>query len=304
MEKRSTTRFGGPLGYMIQNYRKIDQKFSKKIFGNPGGLKKHIVGSSKINRSLDDELKNSNPLLYQLRKDQCLMMNQPYDSSLIEKIIHKYNQMINDDKYSFVSSEVDGKTFMRHIFLAPKNLPEFADLLCGEVTDIIKGYYTNGNFSVLHVDCRRHYHVTSDVDPTLELFGLRWHCDRSTTDQLKLFVYLTDVTEEDGPLHTQNIERTKELMRRGFYEPEDYRLPDDVIENPKYVLKFTGPKGTAFFGNTNFLLHKAGNPYPGHYRDVIAFHFEASSKPLQEDWLEHVQPIGVEMQEIKRRSKI
>ena len=138
----------------------------------------------------------------------------------------------------------------------------------------------------------------------MELFGKRWHCDGSTTDQLKFFVYLTDVTEEDGPLHIQTIERTKELMKRGFYRVEDYRLRDDDVEDPKYVQKFTGPKGTAFFCNTNFHLHKAGNPHPGHYRDVVSFHIEASSKPLQEDWLEHVQPIGVEMDEIKRRSKI
>ena len=52
------------------------------------------------------------------------------------------------------------------------------------------------------------------------------------------------------------------------------------------------------------VVEAAGNPDPGHYRDVIAFHIESSSKPLQEDWLEHVQSIGVESDEIKRRSKI
>lgn len=301
-EKSSRDTSHGPIKYIIRAYRKMDEAAGKKFFGNPSGLKKNMVGSIRRSGSVEPKLKTTNPVLYELKTKQFVNLNQPYHHSLIDHITSKYNQMIEDDKYSFVSNEVDGRVYMRHIYQAPKNFPELADLLTNKITNIVKNYYSNGYFSVLHLDCRRHYHVLPEVDPKLELFGLLWHCDTRPTDQLKLFIYLSDVTDKDGPFHAQTLQRTRDLMKMGFGLPWDYKLPIEVMEDPKYIVKVSGPRGTAFFANSNFLLHKAANPYPSHHRDVISISFEASKSPLSEDWLDHVKPIGAEEKEIKKRT--
>ena len=179
-------------------------------------------------------------------------------------------------------------------------LPEIAELFNEKITHLLKNYYSSGNFSILHVDCRRHYHVPSEIDPTLELFGVRWHCDKRPTDQIKLFVYLSDVTEDDGPFHAIPLNRTRDLMKMGFDSPMDYKIDEKFLEDPSQLVKVTGTTGTAFFGNANLLLHKAGNPAKDHTRDVISISIQ-SSKTLSKELFKNVEPIGAEKREIKRR---
>ena len=302
MEDKSRSKYGGILGNIVSTYREIDEKVGKKIFGNPVGFSRNFKGNSKLNTKIDKNLLNENPELYNLRKEHCLLLGQPFKKSIIENISKKYNQLIDDDEFSF-KSEAKGVNFMRTIYNAPKSFPEVSELIDDNIKKLLEGYYQNQNFSILHVDCRRHFHVPDEIGSKLELFGLKWHCDWRTTDQIKLFIYLSDVTEEDGPFHAQSKERTSHIMKMGYYRPENYNVAEEVMEESDHITKVTGPKGTAFFANSNILLHKAGNPKLDHQRDVIAFSIQAADKPLGKNWLENVTPIGAEMQEMKKRAK-
>ena len=56
---------------------------------------------------------------------------------------------------------------------------------------------------------------------------------------------MDDVTDADGPFCLQPRPRSVYLMRNGFGDRDDYRLPDTVLEDPEHMIKLTGPAGTA-----------------------------------------------------------
>jgi len=275
-----------PKKAFLRNVNRIDDFAGKKFYGNTVGLKRNLVGS--MNRTkIDENLKNINPLAYELAQNQFLLMEKIYDTSLISKIKSKYDQMIESKENSVILAEHEGQVYSRHIRRPIQTLPELADLLIDDVTNIIKGYFGR-NFAVKHVNCFRHYHIPKE-DSSTDFISNHWHCDRRNTSEMKLFVCLSDVTPDDGPFHVQSMERTKYLMNAGFGNRDDYKIPLDVLEDPQYDKIAIGTAGSAYFANANLCFHKAGIPEPGHVRDLANFVFIPSDEPLKDDWQEHVE---------------
>ena len=81
---------------------------------------------------------------------------------------------------------------------------------------------------------------------------------------------------------------SQELIKRGFSGRGNHNLPDDVVNDPKYVLKAIGTTGTTLLCNTELCLHRAGIPAPNHSRDIVEFKFITSNKPFSENWMEHL----------------
>jgi hypothetical protein len=269
-------------------YSKIDQNAGKKLFGNTVGLKHNLHGTlNKAN--VGDSVKSNDPQIMQFQKNGYISLGVKYDEKLVESIKQKYDKMIENDKFSFGSGIDKEKIFKRQIIDPHINIPEVESILTEEMIDMIKGYY-GGNFHVVRVDLWRTYHIPKELQEN-DLISNRWHCDNRKTDRLKLFVNLSDVSENDGPLHLQAIPRTKELMKMNFKNRLDYGVSNQTMEDPNHVIKCTGEKGSAFFANTTTCLHKAGNP--DNTRDIIQFLFRSSKEPLDTDWIKrviHVSP--------------
>jgi len=273
-----------------QKDRKKDFEDGKKYFQNAAGYsnneegRKNILNAqskSNIKKSSDDRIKKMHDL-------GVLSLGLPYDKELIKNIQKKYNKMIEDDKYSSRRDLAKrGEVYSRQIITASKSIPELAELLTEDIKHLIEGYY-NSHFRVKYLICWRNYHVPDDVLQTTETFSDRWHCDERTIDFFKLFVILSDVTDDDGPFHIMTIPRVKELIDLGFGNRSNYKLPIDDIEEENNLIRATGNAGTALLCNTEFCLHKAGIPKKGHVRDIIQFQFVPSTEPLAENWIENV----------------
>jgi hypothetical protein len=149
------------------------------------------------------------------------------------------------------------------------------------VRNLLKNYY-HGNFKVTRFYFGRNYHVPNQILDKQEVFSNRWHCDGDNTTFVKLFLYLSDVTEKDGPFHIQGKKRTKELIKMGFGNRNNYKISTEELD--KDVTKLKGQKGTIFLCNCQMGLHRAGVPDIGHYRDHIIIQFGPSNKPLSDDW--------------------
>ncbi len=268
-------------------YWKIDQSTGKTFFGNTVGLKHNISGSLKLMSSHSD-LKSNNPIIEQFRSQGFLSLGVKYEESLIEKIRTKCEKMIEDDNLSYASGPYEGKFFKRQIIDPQINIPEVESILSEEMIDIIKQYYGR-NFHVVRVDLWRTYHIPTEIQEN-DLISNRWHCDNRKTDRLKLFVNLSNITENDGPLHLQSIPRTKELMKQKYKNRLDYGVPMEVMEDPKHVVKCTGPPGSTFFANTTTCFHKAGNPQ--NTRDMVQLLFRSSKEPMDKDWMKKVIHVG------------
>ena len=276
-----------PKKAIIRNVNRVDDYTGKKVFGNTVGFKRNFAGS-RSNSKLDETLKESNPRAYNLAKNQFLLLDKIYDDSIISKIKSKFDQLMENEQTSVIVAQHKGQIFSRHIIRPMQTLPELEELLIKYVTDIITGYYGK-NFQIKQVVGYRNYHVPSEISSKYEMFSDHWHCDRRNTSEMKLFVCLSNVTESDGPFHVQSMERTRYLMDAGFGTREDYNVPKEILDDPEYIKKAIGQSGSAYFGNANLCLHKAGIPAEGHQRDLIAFVFIPSNEPLKDDWKDHVE---------------
>lgn len=278
------------LGKRIKHlYHRADYAAGKKIFGNTIGVSNNFKGSLKnaqggsIIEDADDARIN------ELRTKQYLVLSDHYDKKLIDTIRIKYNELVENDETSYTSSVVDGTYYSSHISKPHKKIEGLSELITDDIKDIVKGYY-QGNFQIKHIAAWRNKYVPKEIEAKSELFSNHWHCDNRSTEFLKLFVPLIDLTDDDGPFHIMSQQRTKLVMKMGYGTRDDYNLDDKVINDPNEIKKITGKAGMAYFGNPQLCLHRAGIPTYGHWRDMIDFVFAPSSSPLSDNWFENFQP--------------
>jgi len=270
-------------------FNKIDTRLSKTFYGNKTGFMRNLQGRNKILTNVDEKIEKNDPQLYNTVKSGFSTFQNSYDKSMIKEIQNKFQNLIEDKTHSKSISEYENKTYLRMIKAPEKIFPELSKLITNDVLEFLKKYYSS-NFTITHVQCNRHYSVPLDIRKNHEMFSNFWHFDLDPISQIKYFVYVSDVTDKDGPLHIQSIERTRKLIDMGFGNRNEYKLPSDVLEDPKQVVKMTGPAGTSFFGRPASCIHRAGDPENNHFRDAITFTINASDKPIQKNWIENVVP--------------
>ena len=273
-----------PRGALKYGSKLMDESLGKLFYGNLAGFKFNRKGKQNLKKILKQSELGSNSKVQEFWAKGFLKLGLPYKDSVLEPIRSKYNKMIESDEYSVIRTQYKGEVYSRYILMSPKNIPELAGLLNDDIIDLIEQCY-GSHFEVMSVYCWRNYHVPSKVVEETETFSDRWHCDKQNTDFLNLFVLLSDVTEEDGPFHIQPTDRTKYLIKKGFGNRHNYNIHPELLEDPKYVTKATGPAGTSLLCNTSLCFHKAGIPNQGRFRDILQFRFSPSEKLLQNDWI-------------------
>lgn len=284
--------------YVIKS--NLDITGSRILFKNSAGLKNNLEGRDTINRlkktregykihSVND------PFVLQLKNNGFTDLKCPFNKILLSQIIEKYNKIIDDDKYSFIRSKTsDNKVSSRMINKAFEVFPEIKNLFTEDIIKMIEDYYQS-YFQIIHVMMWRTYHVPQKINLVKEQYGSNWHCDGADTTITTMFTNMSDVTNSDGPLHFQSINRTKELIKKGYKTRHDYNLPQKIIEDPNFVQKHIGVKGSTVWINTQYCLHRAGITESGHIRDMLQFRFKPSSEPLRDDWLEHCELLNDEV---------
>lgn len=266
-------------------FNKIDISIGRKLYGNTTGFIHNIQGQKKVLSEVDETVEKTEPQLYSLIKNGFTKFPIQYDESLIKSLQNKFQSLIENNTFSFATSGHEEKDFARIIRDPNKNFPEISELITKDVLAFLSKYYKS-SFTISNIHCGRNYYVPLEIRKKFETFSNFWHNDKDPISQIKYFVYLTDVTEKDGPFHVQTKDRTAELIKMGFGNRFDYKLSQDILEDPKHVTKMTGPAGTSFFGSAPLCLHRAGDPEKDHFRDLIQFVFDSSEKPIEENWIE------------------
>lgn len=270
----------------------IDQSVSKAVYNRPIGFSNIVAGRLAMRRakrnSTVDLSAAPNHEIQKLRNQEFVHLGQPFDKELIERIRSKYTDRIEDDDYSEILGEHEGEVYLRSLgswddrFNLFEEIPGIVELLDDHIRAVLEGYY-GSHFQPIRVQGYRTYHIPPRVVEETEIYSNYWHCDAHTPDHMKLFVYLGDVGEDDGPLHVVTKEDTDHLLESGFRRGSD-GIPDGVVEDNADVIRFTGPTGSAAIANTQTILHRAGNPSPDKPRDMLMFQFAPSTEPITEDW--------------------
>ena len=270
-------------------FNKIDIRLSRAFYGNTTGFMRNIKGRNQIISKIDENTKNADPQLYSVVKYGFTKFSNSYDESLIKSLQSKFQSLIEDDKYSKPIAEYENQVYSRIINEPYKIFPELSKLITNDVLSFLSKYYTS-NFTIKHIQCHKNYSVPLEIRKQHEMFSNFWHFDLDPVSQIKYFVYMSDVTEQDGPFHVQSKDRTRELIKMGFGNRNDYKLPQNILEDQTYVNRITGPAGTSFFGNATSCLHRAGDLESNHIRDAITFTIDPSDEPIKENWIEKVIP--------------
>ena len=272
-------------------YARLNFTTGKMFFKNAAGFKANMEGRKTRNMLKRTHTKiiskeQQNPNISKFREVGFVNLEQPFDKKLFSQVKDKYEKMIEDDRYSFVRSEYNGKVYSRMLNRTFKIIPEIKELLTKDILDMIEEHY-QGNFQILHVMLWRNYHVPSEVQKESEIFSSSWHNDGQDTADSTIFVNVSNVTEEDGPLHLQSIERTEHLIKNGFRTRRETGLPKDVLEDPNHVMKHVGPPGSTIWANSSLCFHRAGIPGPNRFRDLLQFRIHPTEEPLRDDWPKH-----------------
>lgn len=170
--------------------------------------------------------------------------------------------------------------YRRHIVEPEVTISNYVELLSDALVYRIQSCF-GSYFKTDGLVAWRNSHCPSELLRDFEPHANRWHFDDQYADRAKLFIYLSDVTEEHGPF--QNLERdySRYLLLRGFKkEARKYSatggLPQKLFSSSK-VRKHTGPAGTVIMCATSFCLHRGGELAPGNSRDVIEFSLRPST---------------------------
>jgi len=274
---------------------RFDNVAGKILFKNTAGLGCNLDGrktlSSIKNKKYFDTV---NPIVEEIKEKGFVNLGYPFDGAIIEKIYEKYNKLIEDDNFSFVVTKHDDHIFSRTINRAFKKIPEVKNLITEELSNMVSNYY-GANFKVLHVRMWRNYHVPDEIIKKKEVFGNNWHCDGANSTITTMFVNLSNVKEENGPLHVQSINRTKKLLKLGYKSRYEYNVPIDILEDSENIVKHTGSSGSTIWANTQYIFHRAGIPEKGHYRDFMQLRFLPTNTPLEENWPDYCEDANDEI---------
>ena len=102
-----------------------------------------------------------------------------------------------------------------------------------------------------------------------------YHLDHEAEKQVKVFIYLSEVSEENGPLTLVNAEHTDTLCKRIKYEKhsrENHHMPDEIVRQhikPEIETVLNASFGDVVFVDTSRCLHFGGRVKKGTRRVIV-----------------------------------
>lgn len=266
------------------------RKIGKATFGIDRPFSQHATGKIAIKKSQLQSggiKKGTTSGVKYLKREGALNLDQIYDDELINATAETFDRFLKNHGATYTRG-YEGEHYTYGVSSADiglkEHFPRIEEFVNETVTETLEAYYSS-YFKPVRVNIWRNHHVPSEVVSESEVFSNYWHFDPHTTDHMKLFVYLTDVADNDGPFHYITRGESEEIASDSYYRKRD-GIPNGKVKEEAAVQLFTGSKGSTAFCNTTTNLHRAGIPAEGHHRDLLQIVFAPAAEPLQENWSE------------------
>ncbi len=280
-------RWSGKLWRGAREYglRFVIGEVPRIIFGNDAGFLNNIRGRAelrRIRRSVGRLVAplELDPQAVQLRRQGAVVVEAGFDPIVLGAIRDKFARLVVDSRTSRDLTWIANAS--RGIWQTNRAFPELELLLTKRIRDVLCGCY-GSYFAVKNVRCHR----TTYVEPNgREVISDHWHNDEDPTNELRIFIYLTDgVTRDTGALRYHSIESTREIMRSGYFRRGHiYGEARRMVDDPERVHYFEGGAGSVSLFNPEICLHRAAIPKPGSHRDIVQFTVYPSAAPLPGNW--------------------
>lgn len=257
---------------------RVNLVLGQVFFGNGSGFVENIVGLGLVYYARRKKPKSEpQPLHLSTKLDEMkargfVFVESSGDNGAIVSLQRRFNLWCDKNKekisqYRLQCSSVgQGSEFFN-------DFPELLNLLNGEVSELLKGYYRS-DFEVLNVHIYRTFMPEQRAmleDGSAYGSTLCWHSDGSTTDTLKVFFLLNDLKVDGGPMLVLNKSHSRTIFARHIpFILEKHGTPNKTEFN-KFDGAYYGAKGRCMIVDTNRCLHRASIP-EAMPRDMVCFY--------------------------------
>ncbi|MFB6190591.1 MAG: hypothetical protein ABEJ91_03395 [Candidatus Nanohaloarchaea archaeon] len=277
---------------------RIDKVLGEKLFQNRSGLAGNLAAAAAERKaSILSGADIENP---GKPEKGYLELEDAINPGKVENVRKQHERLISEGVAE--DARQDGELVTSNLRAGKMDfrdkMPGVRELLSPAIRETVKNYYGT-YFRPAYVRSYRNYHVPGEIEKRVE--PKLWHLDYFTPDHLRVFIPLDDVSADDGPTQALSWRQTSSLMKRHSYG--ELNQVDGPAAEREHV-EFTGKTGSAFFMNPARSLHRAGNPLPGHHRDVLVFTFEPAAEPLEDDWLENIDRYTKSFQDMTGLSRL
>lgn len=131
----------------------------------------------------------------------------------------------------------------------------------------LRGYFKS-NYLITEINVFRNKHFKKENNK--ELINENFHCDHYKKTMVKLFINLSNVTKENGPLEIFAKENTKKIIENGFKDRNNYGDSRKILDDTSLKFINIGDIGHSFLCNTTECLHRASIPHENCHRDMLA----------------------------------
>jgi len=157
-----------------------------------------------------------------------------------------------------------------------ERIPEIVNLLNGPISEVLERYY-GSHYKLYNISFYR-----TIPDDSVPESSFLWHFDNSPDQEIKLMIYLDEVSDETGAFRFKNLATSEKARSLGFWHREDYSRTKDMFDDAGTTIVGEGAPGTAILFRQGRVAHKATAPRHSH-RDVVTMMIIPSLIP----WREH-----------------
>ena len=246
---------------------KLYHKICAKTFGNRIGLINNIIHSIyhlslKLRSTSIKKIQNSD----NINQNGYHLIKPNLSSALKTTIKNKLENQFSDKEFVVDTHKESGMLRLKDSLL---NIPEVLELLrSDDVSSVIKSYFDT-DFYIHNADIYRTFPVKNYNPNHSQFDSLKWHFDNAPRTNLKVMIYLTDTTKENGAITIADREISKKLCREGFWDRNNISKDHlNLVENNHLVVE--SGAFTVILFTPQFNIHKATLPFQKH-RDVAVF---------------------------------
>ena len=267
----------------------INVKLGQYFYHNDGGVVSNAVGRYVWHRDMRLSKKNgfhtkTNIFSQKLHKKGLVFYDGLIGSEVVNTLSEQWNTYCNSQEMPKdfrlqLSSE-------QSLDVIKSKFPTLDQVLTKEIIDIVQQYYQS-YVNLLNIHLYRITTPTQDMMKTAYGETGNWHTDGSTSESLKIFILLSDVTDAHGPMNLISTKNTKNVIKN-----HNFKFSTDssnkFIKNNYQSVQFTGKKGKVMIARTNDCLHRASIPENGRTRDILTFYVTTSGiERKQNDMFNH-----------------
>lgn len=255
----------------------VNIKLGRVYYNNDGGFISNLVGRFVWRRDVKSSQSNGflikkNNLSDELEKEGLVFYDGLIGSELVDVLSAQWSDYCNNkpipSDYRLQLSSESELNSITSIF------PLIDKILTDELLEVVQQYYQSF-LNLLNI------HIYRTITPSNEMlknaYGqtVNFHTDGSTSESIKIFVLLSNVSDKDGPMNLINLKNTKSILKNTRINLMD-SARNDYIEQNYHDVKFTGKKGSVLIVRTNDCLHRATVPQEGRARDILTFYVTTS----------------------------